>query len=112
MIGGYTFQAANGDRLVFNPATTTYRLARSITDPAQYPWKNIGIAVLHVRIGELPLGNHADIRGNIGVGGAAPLAIDNLVKVVGVGGICWLHSGVQARHIPSLGISLAVPYGR
>jgi hypothetical protein len=46
------------------------------------------------------------------VGRAAPLAVDNLVKILGVGGICWLHSDVQARHFPSPGISLAVPNGR
>ena len=111
MVSSYALQATDRNGFVFDPTTTTCGLTGPVTNPTQYPRENIGFAVLHVRIGELPLGNHADIRGNIGVGGAAPLAIDNLVKVVGVGGICWLHSGIQARHIPSPGISLSVRMG-
>jgi hypothetical protein len=96
MIGGYALEATDRNGLVFDPATATGRLTGSVANPTQYPREDIGFAVFHVRIAELPLGNHADIRGHVGMRRATPLAVDYLVKIFGLGGICWLHSDVRA----------------
>jgi hypothetical protein len=92
MIGSHPFQAANGDWLFLNTIAPTGWLARTIADASEDSWKYVGFAILHVRIAELPLGNHANVRWNIGVRRTAPLTVYDFVKVLGIGGICWLHS--------------------
>jgi hypothetical protein len=77
-------QPTNGYRLLFDTATTTRRLTRTITYTSENAWKYIGFTILHVCGGEIALSNHADIGGNISVGGTAPLAIDDLVEVLWV----------------------------
>jgi len=39
------------------------------------------------------LSDQTDVFGNVGVCGAGPLAVDDLVKVVGIADVGWLHSG-------------------
>ena len=96
MVGGNALQATDRNGLVFDPATATHGLTRPVTNPTQYPREDIGFAVLHVRVAELPLGNHAYVRRHVGVRRATPLAVDYLVKIFGLGGISWLHSDVRA----------------
>ena len=50
------------------------------------------IAVFYVRIAETPLGDQANVLGYVGMGRTGPLAIDDFVKVLGVGGISRFHS--------------------
>ncbi len=92
MIGGDSLQTADRYRLFLDAAAATGRLARTVADAAEYSREDVGFAVFHVRIAELPLGNHANVRRNVGVGGTAPLTVYDLVEVLGIGGICWLHS--------------------
>jgi len=92
MIGRHAFEAADCNRLVFDAATTARRLTGTITDSSEDARKYVGLAVLHVRIAELPLGNHANVLRNVGMGGTAPLTVYDPVEVLGIGSICWLHS--------------------
>ena len=99
MVGGDAFQAANRNWLVLNTTAPTGRFARSVANTAENAGKHIGFAVLHVGIGELALRDHANVGRHVGMCGAAPLAIDNLMEVVGVGRICGFHAVGHARVI-------------
>ena len=79
--------------------TPAGRLARAIADSAKNAGKNIGFAVLHIGVGELALRNHTNVGRDVGMGGAAPLAIDDLMEVIRVGRICRLHAVGHARVI-------------
>ncbi len=92
MIRGDSLEPADCNGFVFDADTTACRFTGAVAYAPQNAWKHVGLAVFHVRIAELPLGNHADIRWNVGVGGTAPLAVYDLVKVIGIAGICWLHA--------------------
>ena len=92
MISRNAFETANCDRLVFNTTAPASWLAWTVADPPKDAWKHVRLTIFHVRIAELPLGNHANVCWNVGVGGTAPLAIDDLVEVLGICGVCWLHS--------------------
>ena len=98
MVRRNAFQSANRNGLVFDPATTAGWLARAIAYASENAGKNVGFAVLHVSCGELALCNHSNVGGNVGVSGTAPLAINDLVEVIRVGSVCWLHSDVQTGH--------------
>ena len=49
------------------------------------------MAVHHVGVGEAALGNKSNVFGNVGVCWASPLAIHDLVKVVGLRSVRRLH---------------------
>ena len=92
VVCGDTFQAADGDGFVFNPAPAASRFTGPVTDPAQDAGENIGFAVQHIRIGELSLRDQPNIARNVGVRGTGPLTVDDLVKVIRIRRIGWLHS--------------------
>ena len=95
MIGRNSFQSAYcdwlGDSLVFDPATPASRFARSIADAPEDTRKHVRFPVEHIGIAEFALGDKAYVRRNVGMSGTCPLAIDDFVKIVGPGCICWLH---------------------
>ena len=97
MISGDALQPTDGDGFFLNSAATTCRLTRTITNAPKDAREYVGFAILHIGSGEIALRNHSDIRGNISVSWAAPLAINYLVEVFRVGSICWLHSDVHTR---------------
>ncbi len=91
MIRRNALQSTDGDRLILDAAAATSRFTRSIADATENAREYVRLAIFHVRIAELTLGDHANVRGNIGMGRTAPLAINDLVVVIGIRGICWLH---------------------
>lgn len=91
MVRRHAFEAANSYRSILHAATTTRRFAWTVADPAQDAWKDIRLAILYIRIAEAPLGDQPDIFRNIGVGGTCPLAIDDLMEVLRVGGVSRFH---------------------
>ena len=106
MISCDTFEPTYSDWFVLDATTATGRFARAITDPAENAGKNVRFTILHVRRGEITLRDHADIRGNVSVGRTAPLAIDDLMEVIRVGGICWLHSAISGGSACALELQL------
>ena len=102
VVGGDALQAADGDRLglglvlLLHPAAAARRLARAVAGAAEDPGEDVRLPIDHVRVRIPPGGDHADVLGNRGMGRAGPLAIDNLVKVVGITNIGRLHASPRS----------------
>src|SRR5690349_1084081 len=98
-IGSYTFQPTDRDWFSVQPPAPARWFARPVACSPENRWEHIRLAVEHVGVGVAPLRNQPDIFGNIGVGRACPLAIDNFMKVVRVLNVCGLHS-ITRGHEP------------
>ena len=92
MIRRNALQAANRDGPVFDSTTSACRFAGAVAHSPQNAGEDIGCSICQIRFAELPLGNQADVMRHVSVRRAGPLAIDNFVIVLGVGGICRFHS--------------------
>jgi len=57
------------------------------------------MAILHVRVAEAALRDHANVEGYVSVGWTGPLTINDFMKVVGVVGISRFHS-IDAEECP------------
>src|SRR5207247_10202315 len=79
---------------LLDPAAAAGGLARAIAGAAENAGKDIGFPVDEVRIAVAPGGDQADVFGNRGMGGARPLAIDDLVEIVGIGDIRRLQNAL------------------
>src|SRR5258707_1086099 len=67
-------------------------LAGPVANTAENAREHVRLPVHHVGIGEPPLGDQADVLGDIGVGRAGPLAIHYSMVIVGMRGISRFHS--------------------
>src|SRR5690606_28890940 len=83
--------APAGDFRVLDPGAPTGRLAGPVAGPAEDAGENIGSPVDHVRIGETPLRDQADVFGYWGVCRTCPLTIDDLVEVSWIANIRGSH---------------------
>ena len=91
IIGGDTFQSTDRNRLFVNASAPTSRLAWAVACSAEDPGKHIGIPVDHVRLGVSPSGDQADVFGNRRMRGARVLAVDDLMKILGILYVSWFH---------------------
>ena len=91
MVGGYSLEAANGDRFFIHAATPAGRFAGPVTDAAEYAGKDITLAIDHVGIIKSALGYESNVFRNVSMGGTAPLAVHNFMKKVRVRGVSALH---------------------
>ena len=66
--------------------------ARPVAGAAQHAGKDIGMPVDHIGVGITPRRDHADIFGHRRVRGTGPLAIHDLVKVIGILDVGGLHA--------------------
>src|SRR5579871_5511942 len=87
MIRSDALQAADRDGLAFGlalfgkAAAAAGWLAGPIAGTPENSREHVRFAIEHVGIGETALRNQSDVFGNVGVGRASPLAIDDLVKI-------------------------------
>ena len=91
MVGGNAFQPANCDWLVLDATAATRRFAGAIADPAEDARKDVGLAIFHVRIAELSLGDQANVLRHVGMRRTAVLAVNDLVEILGIGDVGRLH---------------------
>ena len=91
VVGGDALQAADGHRFFLDAPAPTGGLTGSVADAPEDSRKDVRMAVHHVGVGEAPLGNKSDVFGDVGVCWASPLAIHDLVKVVGLRSVRRLH---------------------
>ena len=104
VVGGDALEAADRDRLllaldqvlVLDAAAPAGRLTGSVAGAAQDPREDVGLPVDHVGVGVPPVGDQADVLGDRGMGGAGPLAVDDLVEVVGILDVGRLQQKLQA----------------
>ena len=76
----------------FDATTTTGRLARAVAGATQHAGKHVGFPVDHVRIAVASMRDQPDVFGNRGMRRARPLAVNNLVEIVGCADVCWLQN--------------------
>ena len=81
VVGSHALQPADGDGLLTRATPAAGWLARSIAYPTEDAGKHVAFPVDHVGFGEASLGDQPDVFRNVGMRGATPLAIDNLVEV-------------------------------
>ena len=79
-----SLQTANGDGLFLDPAAAAGGLTRAVAGTAEDAGKDVGVPVDHEGVGIPTGGDQPDILRDRGVGGTGPLAIDDLMEVVGV----------------------------
>ena len=91
-VGGDPLEPADGYGFVtLQPPAPAGGLAGTIAGAAQDAGEDVGLPVEHVGVGVTPLGDQADVLRHVGVRRAGPLAIDDLVEVVGISGIGRFH---------------------
>ena len=90
VVGGDALQAADRDRLgllglrFLDPAAPAGGLAGPVAGAPEDAREDVGFPVHHVGVGVATGGDQADVFGDGSVGGTGPLAVDYLVKVVGM----------------------------
>ena len=100
VVGGDALQPADGDGLglalavtaLLDAAPATGGLAWAVAGTPENPGKDIRFPVDEVRVAIATRRDQANVLGNRGVGGARPLAIDDLVEIVGIGDIRRLQT--------------------
>ena len=90
-IGRNAFETADGDGRGVNAGAPADRLTRTVARAPQDGGEHIRLAVEHIRLGVAPLRDEPDVLGDIGVGGAAPLAVDYFVVIIRVLDVGWFH---------------------
>ena len=104
-VGGDPLQAADRHRRAVDPGAPARGLAGPVAGAPEDPRKHVGLAVGHVRVGVPPLGDQTDVFGDVGVGRAGPLAVDDPMEIIRVRRVGWVHELIW---IPGLGP--CVPY--
>src|SRR5207302_1814143 len=87
--------------LFFDAAAPAGGLARAVAGSSQNAGEDVRVPVHHVRVGVAAGGDEADVFGNGGVGGARPLAVDDLVEVALVFDVRRLQRGSYDRKVVS-----------
>ena len=111
VVGGDALEAADRDRLllaldqrlVLDAAAAAGRLAGTVAGAAENSREDVGLPVDHVGVGIAPVGDQPDVFGDGGVRGASPLAIHDLVEVVGIRDVGRLQQKLQAANFPVQG---------
>ena len=82
-IGGNTLQPTNRDGTAIDTAPSTRWLAGAVTRASEDSWKDVRFPVEHVGVVETPLGDEANVTGNVRVSGTRPLTIHYPVVILG-----------------------------
>ena len=98
MIRRDTFQTTNCDRLIFNATATTSRFAGAIAHSPENARKYVGFAIQHVRVGELSLRDQPNVTRNVRMRRACPLAVNDFVKIIGIGSVCGFHAILAMKY--------------
>src|SRR5262245_16675980 len=84
LVGRHALQAANRDRLSVDSNAPAGRLAWPVARSSKDTWEDVRLPVDHVRVGVPTLRDQADVFRHIGVRRTSPLAVDNLMVVLGI----------------------------
>ena len=101
VIGGDALQAADRHRLVLHAHAPAGRLARPVAGAPEDSRKHVRVPVDHVGVGIAARRDQPDIFRDGRVRRASPLAIHDLVEVVGRGNVGILHSLLETRPTPA-----------
>jgi len=99
IIGGDTLEAANSDRFLINAASAARRFARPITRSSEHAGKYVRFPVDHIRFGVFALSDQANVLGHGRVSWTGVLAVNDFVKVFGVGNICGFQGKIPRQRM-------------
>ena len=97
-IGGHALEPADRHRLrgaavaLLDASATARRFARAVAGAPEDPGEDVALAIQEIGFGVAALRDEADVLGDVGVGRAGPLAIHDLVEVVGLADVRGLHA--------------------
>ncbi len=97
-IGGNTLEPTNRDGTAIDTAPSTRWLAGAVTRASEDSWKDVGFPVEHVGVVETPLGDEANVTGNVRVSGTRPLTIHYPVVILRILIVRWLHYAISLDH--------------
>src|SRR6185312_4859552 len=109
VVGGDALQTADRNRLllaldqrlVLDAGAAAGRLAGTVASAAQNSREDVGLPIDHVGVGVAPVRDQADVFRDGGVRGTSPLAIHDLVEIVGIRDVGRLQteltSGLQSQ---------------
>ena len=101
VVGGDALEAADRDRLLLDAAAPAGGLAGAVAGAAEDAGEDVGVPVDHVGVG-VPAGrDQPDVFRHRRMGGARPLAVHDLVEVVGIGDVGGLHARGSPFRRPS-----------
>ena len=92
VVGSHALEPADGHRLFVHAPPPAGRLARPVAGAAENAREHVRLPVEEVRVREPALRDHPDVFRHVGVRRARPLAVDDLVVVVGVFHLCTVHN--------------------
>src|SRR5690606_2567036 len=109
VVGRDTFQPADRDWLLLDPAPAAGRLTGPITDPAEDAGEDVRLPIQHIGRCIAALCDEPDVLWNGCMARARPLTVYDLVEVLGIGNVRrshppapGAHSGVALRHLKSI----------
>ncbi len=97
VVGGDALQAADRHRLLLDPSAPAGRLAGAVAGAPENPRKHVRLPVDHVGVAVATRGDQPDVFGDGRVRRARPLAIHDLVEVVGRSNVGIFHLLLGAR---------------
>src|SRR5207237_2313008 len=89
--------AADRDGFVLDPATAARRLARAVAGAPQNAGKDVRLPIDRPGFGVALLGDQADVFRDRRMCRARPLAVDDLMKIVGISNIRGLQYASPAE---------------
>ena len=103
VVGRDALQPADRDRLLLDPAAAAGRLARAVAGAAENAGKDVRFPVDRPGLAEAAVGDQPDVFRHRRVRRAGPLAIDNLMKIVGITDVGRLQLGFSCPtpHLPT-----------
>ncbi len=99
-VGGDPLQPADGDRLLLQSPPPAGGLARPVAGAAQDARKDVRLPVDQIGAVVVALRDPANIFRDGRVSRAGPLAVDNLMEIVGIGDIGRLHFSLSSPPPP------------
>src|SRR5688572_28872669 len=84
VVRGDALEAADGDRFPVDTASPAGRLAGAVAGSAEDAREDVRLPVQHVGVGVFPLRDQPDVFRHIRVRRTGPLAVDNLMVVLGI----------------------------
>ncbi len=100
IVGGDALEPADRDRFLLHPSAPAGRLARTVAGAPENPREHVGLPIEHIGIGITPCRDEADIFGHRRMRRAGPLAINDLVEIVGIANVGRKQSGYLSSPAP------------
>ena len=99
IVGGNALQSTDGDGFLLESAAAACRFAWAVACSAQDAGKHVRIPVDHVRLGIAAGGDKANVFGHRRVRRTCVLAVDYLVKILGILDVSRFQCCISLKYI-------------